>query len=100
MRKLILTIIILTISLLFSFNKSSDSFETSDLPDLVVTSVSNPPANVKGDKEFTVKDTTMNQGLIKARKPVTRYYFSLDIARDSGDILLNENRTVKKIKTR
>lgn len=98
MRKLILTIIILTISFLFSFNKSSDSFETSDLPDLVVTSVSNPPASIKGDKKFTVKDTTMNQGLKKARKSVTRYYLSVDAIKDDNDILLKGRRRVKALK--
>jgi hypothetical protein len=98
MKKLLSIMFILTVSLLFLMTKISDSFETSDLPDLVVKSVSNPPASIKGDKKFTVKDTTMNQGLKKAGKSVTRYYLSVDVVKDDNDILLKGRRRVKALK--
>ncbi|MGH6693521.1 MAG: CARDB domain-containing protein, partial [Gammaproteobacteria bacterium] len=44
--------------------------------DLVVTSVTNPPASASPNTTFTVTDTTMNQGAVSAGGSTTRYYLS------------------------
>lgn len=63
-------------------------------PDLVVTSVSNPPASAALASSFTISDTTLNQGSADAAASTTRYYLSLDTLRNSGDRLLTGSRPV------
>src|SRR5215831_9100024 len=64
-------------------------------PDLVETAVSNPPASpLKPGDTFSVSDTVKNQGLVNAGGSSTRYYFSPDKLKDSGDTLLSGNRGV------
>jgi hypothetical protein len=64
------------------------------LPDLVETSVSNPPPTALRGKYFAVTDTVKNQGSNKAGASATRYYLSLDTAKGTGDILLTGYRSV------
>jgi subtilase family serine protease len=44
-------------------------------PDLVVSSVSNPPRTVLAGNSFAVNDTTRNLGAAAARATSTRYYY-------------------------
>jgi subtilase family serine protease len=62
-------------------------------PDLVVTTVSSPPAARAPGSTFTVMDTTRNQGGIAATASMTRYYLSTD-GRKAGAILLASGRAV------
>jgi hypothetical protein len=62
-------------------------------PDLIVFSVSNPPAAATPGSGFSVTDTTRNQGTSQANSSTTRYYLSLDGAKDAGDTLLTGSRS-------
>ena len=65
------------------------------LPDLTTTSISNPPAHVAPGASFSVSDTTQNIATeALAPATTTRYYLSVDDARNSGDILLSGTRPV------
>lgn len=64
-------------------------------PDLVVTSVSNPPASRTIGSTFSVTDTTANQGNAGTTvTTTTRYFLSLDAVRNSGDKRLTGSRSV------
>ena len=54
-------------------------------PDLVVTSVSKPPATVGAGLGFKVVDVTKNVGRRRARASATGYYLSSDARRGPGD---------------
>ncbi len=62
-------------------------------PDLIVFSVTNPPANASPGGGFSVTDTTKNQGTAQANSSTTRYYLSVDGTKDAGDILLGGSRS-------
>ena len=72
---------------------SSFSFLPST-PDLVVTSVSNPPLLAQLGTKFPVTDTTKNVGTSVAGPSTTHYYLSLDQKKNSGDKLLSGSRAV------
>ena len=62
-------------------------------PDLVESAVSNPPATkVRGGK-FQVTDTVENAGAAASKASTTRYYLSLDGAKNAGDTLLTGGRS-------
>ena len=63
-------------------------------PDLVVTSVGNPPASAAPGKAFAITNTVKNQGATTAAQSTTRFYLSLDAAKDAGDTLLTGSRAV------
>jgi subtilase family serine protease len=63
-------------------------------PDLVQISVSNPPATGVPGSSFTVTDSVRNDGQIGTGTTSTRYYLSLDSAKNAGDILLTGTRSV------
>ena len=62
--------------------------------DLVVTTISNPPASAKRGTAFAVTDTVKNQGDAAAGASTTRYYLSLDGLRDTADRLMTGTRSV------
>jgi uncharacterized repeat protein (TIGR02543 family) len=64
------------------------------LPDLVTTAVANPPATVIRGSRFQVTDTVKNQGQGPSAATWSRYYLSLDGARDATDRLLSGSRSV------
>ena len=70
------------------------AFTSADAPDLVVASVSNPPASSIPRGHFTVTDTVENQGTGAAAASRVRYYLSSDTVRGPGDILLTGSRAV------
>ncbi|HEU5182291.1 MAG TPA: M36 family metallopeptidase [Candidatus Polarisedimenticolia bacterium] len=61
-------------------------------PDLIVFSITNPPASAAPGTGFSVTDTTKNQGTAQANSSTTRYYLSLDMSKDAGDVLLSGSR--------
>jgi hypothetical protein len=63
-------------------------------PDLVETSLSNPPAGAAPGGTFSATDTVKNQGSGRAGSSTTRYYLSLDTAKGSGDVRLNGSRSI------
>jgi len=63
-------------------------------PDLVETSVSNPPTSATKGTAIEVTDTTGNQGGTPAAASTTRYYLSLDTSKNAGDTLLAGSRSV------
>jgi subtilase family serine protease len=64
------------------------------LPDLRVAAVGAPPATVARGGEFTAQDRTVNRGLGASTPSRTRYYLSVDAARDDADQLLRGARRV------
>jgi subtilase family serine protease len=67
---------------------------TIDLPDLVATAVSDPPATLARGASFPVTDTVQNAGAVAAAASTTRFYLSTDAARDPADRLLEGARSV------
>jgi choice-of-anchor B domain-containing protein len=63
-------------------------------PDLVTTSVSNPPAGAVPGSKFTITDTVMNRGAAPASSSTTRYYLSVDGVTNAADVLLTGARSV------
>ena len=63
-------------------------------PDLVQTSVSNPPATAVVGTAFSVTDTAQNTGGATAGASTTRYYLSLDTVKSASDVLLTGTRAV------
>jgi subtilisin family serine protease len=64
------------------------------LADLIQTSVSNPPASKILGSTFTITDSVQNGSPISAAASTTRYYLSLDGAKDAADVLLAATRSV------
>jgi len=73
--------------------KASSHKVTVTLPDLRVTTVTNPRSVIKPGDSFSVTDTVQNFGSISAGASTTRYYFSTDTNRGS-DKLLTGSRAV------
>jgi subtilase family serine protease len=63
-------------------------------PDLVPTSVSNPPAARAPGATFSVTTSVRNQSQVTAGSSTLRFYLSLDATRNSGDVLLSGSRAV------
>ncbi len=63
-------------------------------PDLVERAVSGPPVAVAPGGTFSVTDTVRNQGAVAAGASTTRYYLSLNAAKDAADVLLTGSRVV------
>jgi len=63
-------------------------------PDLVVNTISAPPAAAKRGGKFPVTDTTHNLGAVAAESSRTRYYLSLDGVKNAGDKLMSSSRNV------
>ena len=63
-------------------------------PDMVITSVTNPPASVAVSGSFTMGSTAKNNGTVGAGPSGTRYYLSLDGVKDGGDTLLTGVQSV------
>jgi subtilase family serine protease len=59
--------------------------------------VSNPPAVAKPGTGFAVTDTVTNQGLVASASSTTRYYISVDAAKDIADRLLTGTRSVSAL---
>jgi subtilase family serine protease len=62
---------------------------TQNYPDLVTVSVSDPPVEIAAGKIFTVAETALNQGTVASASSTSRYYLSVDGAKDASDILLH-----------
>jgi CARDB protein/copper-binding protein NosD len=66
-------------------------------PDLVATSVSNPPSRVRRRGTLSVTDVVGNQGTGTAAASIARYYLSVDAVRSAGDQLLTGDRAVPSL---
>jgi hypothetical protein len=60
------------------------------LPDLVISGLSNPPTNVIAGQGFSVTDTTTNIGIESAVPSTTGYFLSDGTTIDSGDPLIGK----------
>jgi len=74
--------------------KASASPVQVGLPDLVVDAVTNPIPAVGPGGTFQVTVTTKNQGAVVAAASKTRFYFSVDTSKSSGDRLLTGMQSV------
>lgn len=63
-------------------------------PDLVETTVSDPPAVAVPGSSFAVTDIVKNAGLVVSAPSTTRYYLSADRQRTTGDRRLTGSRSV------
>jgi len=74
---------------------TSSAFNISPLiPDLIISSISNPPASVVAGAGFNVTDTTANSGNGAAGASNTSYRLSLDNVITGSDPLLTGSRSV------
>ncbi len=88
---------VLAVALIVSLGASAAAFSAPGggvraRPDLVVSSLANPPAIVFAGDGFSARDRTRNIGKTTARATVTRYYLSeggkrTQVARRSVDLL-------------
>src|SRR5262249_38501586 len=78
-------------------NTATDPTTIDRSPDLVETSVSNPPSATAPGASFTVTDRVQNQGGATAAASKTRYYLSLNTIRDAGDTLLTGSRSIPSL---
>jgi len=90
----------LFVATVFGFSVHADKIASGELygdnflvmggvgPDLVETSVSDPPKAAFRGAKFQVIDTAKNNGAQGAKASVTRYYLSLDGTKGAGDTLL------------
>jgi len=76
----------------------SPAYGATSLPDLVVSSLTNPPASAIAGTSFSVTDTTGNSGAATANASTTRYRLSLDNLITSSDSLLTGSRAVPSLK--
>ena len=68
-------------------------------PDLVISSISNPPTSVvAGTASISITDTTGNSGDGSANPSTTRYRLSTDNIITSADILLSVTRSISTLK--
>jgi hypothetical protein len=65
--------------------------------DLIVSAVSNPPADVRRGTRFTITDTVTNRGGTVTAATQTRYYFSIDAVRSTPDRALDGRRSVPSL---
>jgi len=78
--------------------RATDSPLVVGAPDLLVSVVSNPPGTANPGGTFSLTDTTRNQG-VAATGPSTRtrYYLSINTAKEAGDKLLTGSRLVPNL---
>jgi choice-of-anchor C domain-containing protein len=74
-----------------------DNVSVTELPDLAVTSITDPPPTAAAGQSFTVTDTTANVGDCTAPASTTRYHLSLDQDCLGGDPLLTGSRSVGQL---
>ncbi len=72
-------------------------YQCPSLPDLIETSVSNPPSSASSGGSFSATDTVKNQGSGSAGSSITSFYLSTDTAKGGGDILLTGSRSVPSL---
>lgn len=70
---------------------------TVSRPDLVVSDVSNPPANAKRGDKLRITDTTQNAAAVGAKSTKTQYLLSRDTVRGAGDVLLSGSRGISDL---
>src|SRR5438093_12023907 len=75
---LLILILLLTGSPTNPFNISTAEAGQASSPDLVVSSISNPPASVNAGAGFAITDTTRNSGSAPASPSLTTFRLSLD----------------------
>jgi len=63
-------------------------------PDLVVTSISSPPASSAAGATFSITDTTQNASAVAATASTTRYYLSADGVKSADDAQITSSRYV------
>ena len=73
---------------------ASGSMVVVGMPDLIETSVSNPPAGALAGSRFSVTDTAKNKGNGSSGASRTQYYLSLDTIKSGEDTLLTGGRAV------
>jgi len=73
---------------------SSTPVVTVTRPNLLENAISAPPATKVRGTTFTVTDTVQNAGAVPSGVSTTRYYLSLDTAKNTGDTLLTGSRIV------
>ncbi len=64
------------------------------MPDLVTSSVSNPPAAAAAGSTFTVTESVINSSAIAVGTSTNRYYLSTDAVLDAADILMTGTRLI------
>jgi subtilase family serine protease len=72
---------------------SAGSFMVT-FPDLSPTSVTAPPGTASPGSKITVGDAVKNIGAAAAPASVNRYYLSVNLTKDSGDIQLSGTRSL------
>ena len=78
-------------------DSDSTTIDVMELPDLIVSAVSAPPAQRAPGTSFGAWGKTRNRGTVTAPASTTRFYLSTDGARNRGDRLLSGARAVPSL---
>ena len=78
---------------------STITVRVTGMPDLIVSSLGNPPVSVARGSSFTVTDTTRNQGGAVAGASTTRYRLSTNNVILGTDPLLTGSRALPTLAT-
>jgi hypothetical protein len=97
MRTVRLAVPVLTVLTLTSLLILPEAARATQLPDLTVSAVANPPQTARVGASIYVRDTVKNTGPAKAGASVTRYYLSLDAKKGAGDVRLTGTRSVEAL---
>ncbi len=73
---------------------SAGPLVTVGRPDLVESTISNPPASKARGGKFQVTDTVQNVGAAASKASTTRYYLLLDTVKSAGDTILTGGHSV------
>ncbi len=66
-------------------------------PNLKVTALADPPPAAAAGDQIPGEDTTANKGRKKAKASVTKYFLSVDVARDGADVTLDGGHRVPRL---
>jgi len=69
------------------------------LPDLVETSITNPPGAAARGSNFSVTDRVDNQGAVSSASSTTRYYLSTTQQKNGTAVLLTGGRSIPALST-
>jgi hypothetical protein len=76
---------------------SASRVSSAGVPDLILTSLRNPPVTKKRGQTFNIKDVVMNQGTADAEQFTIGYYLSEDNVKSENDIYIEGNRNISEL---
>lgn len=80
-----------------SYGSIIDNVVVNELPDLIITRISDIPDHKKRGGKFTIIDVVKNQGTAEAGQFTNGYYLSIDEVKSDDDIEIEGNRNIPSL---